>query len=270
MGPGDQAEIELAASQFAGLLRRHLPGFLQSLSLVGSAVDGDFRAGRSDLDFVAVASRPITAADLEALVIVHRLYAADLTFPVIDGIWVTEADLRAGPDACGPGPSTRDGVLLERAVGNRNPVTWFVLRSQSRAIVGELDREAIWHDPARLRSWTCENVEAYWAAWLARAGQVLGVWGLRMLGPSAVTWGVLGISRLHFTLSTGAVASKSAAGEHALSVFEPRWQRIIKESLRIRRAEGRSLYRSPFARRRDALAYVAMVITAIRRYCASE
>ncbi len=77
-------------------------------------------------------------------------------------------------------------------------------------------------------------------------------------------WGVLGVSRLHFTLATGAVASKSAAGEHALTVFEPRWHRIIKESLRIRRGEGRSLYGNPFARRRDALDFVAMAIAAMR------
>ena len=270
MGPRDQAEIDLAGNEFVGLLTRHLPGFLQSFSLIGSAVDGDFRAGRSDLDFVAGAARPITAEDLEALVIVHRLYAADPTFPLVDGIWITEADLRAGPDACAPGPATRDGVLLENAVGNRNPITWFVLRSQSRSIAGELDRDALWHDPARVRSWTCENAEAYWAAWLARARQVLSVPGLRMLGSSAVMWGVLGITRLHFTLSTGEVASKSAAGEHARSVFEPRWHRIIEESLRIRRGEGRSLYKNPFARRRDALDFVAMAIAAIRTYCASE
>jgi hypothetical protein len=270
MGPSDQAEIDLAANQFVRLLTRHLPGFLQSFSLVGSAVDGDFRAGRSDLDFVAVVSRPITAEDIDALVIVHRLYAADLTFPVLDGIWITEADLRAGPDTCTPGPATRDGVLLEQAVGNRNPITWFALRSGSRTMVGELDRDALWHDPARLRSWTCENVEAYWAGWRARAGRMLSVWGLRMLGPSAVMWGVLGISRLHFTLSAGAVGSKSAAGEHALKVFEPRWHRIINESLRIRRGEGKSLYHNPFARRRDALDFVGMAITAIRGHCASE
>ncbi len=60
------------------------------------------------------------------------------------------------------------------------------------------------------------------------------------------------------------MASKSAAGEHALQAFEPRWHRIVKESLRIRRGEGKSLYGSPFARRRDALDFVAMAIAAIR------
>lgn len=271
MGPADQAEIELAAHQFAGLLTRHLPGMLQSLSLVGSAADGDYRAGRGDLDFVAVMNRAASEDELEGLTIVHRLYAADLTLPKLDGIWVTPADLAAGPDDSASGPSTENGVFLADARGNRNPVTWFTLRDQGRPILGELDRLAIWRDPARLASWTRENVETYWARWHEQSSRLLSRHGLAMFGAAASMWGVLGISRLHLTLATGEIASKSVAGEHALKTFEPGWHRIIKESLRIRRSEPRSLYGNPFARRRDALDFVAMVIARIRRdYRASE
>src|SRR5688500_17980380 len=161
MRPADQAEIELAAHQFASLLTRHLPGFLQSLSLVGSAVDGDYRVGRSDLDFVAVMNRAAREDELEALTSVHRLYAADLTLPKLDGICVTPSDLAAGPDAAARGPSTENGVFLADARGTRNPVTWLTLRDRGRTILGELDRPAIWRDPARLASWTRENVETY-------------------------------------------------------------------------------------------------------------
>jgi hypothetical protein len=271
MRPADQAEIELAAHQFAGLLTRHLPDFLRSLSLVGSAVDGDYRAGRSDLDFVAVMNRAAREDELEGLTIVHRLYAADLTLPKLDGIWVTPVELAAGPDEATSGPSTEDGVFLADARGNRNPVSWFTLYNQGRTILGELDRAGIWRDPVRLASWTRENVEAYWAHWHQQSARVLSRRGLAMLGGEAPMWGVLGISRLHFTLATGEIASKSAAGEHALKTFELRWHRIIKESIRIRRGEPGTLYSNPLARRRDALDFVATAIATIRRnYPASE
>lgn len=270
---GARNEVDFAAGELARLLQRHVPGLVDSLHLVGSAADGDFRPGRSDLDFVAVLSRPATAADLEALTIVHRLYASDLTFPSLDGIWVTAAELAAGPDVATAGPTTRSGDFVEVGRGNRNPVIWLALRQQPLTVLGEPpDRAALWHDPQRLAMWTCENVEDYWTGWLQRASQLFSGRGLAMLGQAAPMWGVLGISRLHYTLATGRIASKSGAGEHAQSVFnDQRWQRIIAEAVRIRRGTGARSYRNPLARRRDALAFVEMVIADIRRrYCASE
>jgi hypothetical protein len=45
---------------------------------------------------------------------------------------------------------------------------------------------------------------------------------------------VFGIARLHYTVTTGRIASKTGAGQHALKVFEGRWHRIISEALRLR------------------------------------
>jgi Domain of unknown function (DUF4111) len=79
-------------------------------------------------------------------------------------------------------------------------------------------------------------------------------------------WGVLGVSRLHYTLATGAITSKDGAGCYARRTFDERWWRIIDECLRIRRGgHERALYRNPLTRRRDALDYVAMAIDAAHR-----
>ena len=45
---------------------------------------------------------------------------------------------------------------------------------------------------------------------------------------------------------------------------------MINESLRIRRAEGRPLYRNPLARRRDTLAFATMVIADAHRLHAAR
>jgi len=261
----------LATGRFLGLLQRYVPGLVSSHHLIGSAADGDFRPGRSDLDFVAVLAHPATGDEVEALVILHRTYASDPTLPPLDGIWITEAELAAGPDACGDGPTSHDNQFLELARGNRNPVTWTMLEQGSITLIGDLDRAMVWHDPARLTSWTRENVEQYWDPWHGRASTLLSLPGLAMLGSAAPMWGVLGISRLHYTLATGKVASKSAAGEYALAVFEERWHSIIRECLRIRHGGRGPLYRNPFERRREALDFVEMVIGTIRAgYRASE
>lgn len=262
--PDARAEIDLAAGLLTSLLHRHVPDLVLRLHLVGSAADGDFHPGRSDLDFVAVLSHPATADDIEALVIVHRLYASDPTLPALDGIWVTAADLAAGPDACGDGPSSHHNQFLELARGSRNPVTWTMLRQSGVILAGEIDRATLWHDPARLTSWALENVERCWVPWHVRSSNFLSAPGFAMLGGGASMEGVLGISRLHCTLTTGGVASKSAAGEHALANFDGRWHRIVRECLRVRRGERGPLYRNPVERRREALDFIEMAIGAMR------
>lgn len=263
--PKARAEIDLAVRIFVGLLQRHVPGLVAGLHLVGSAVLGDFRPGRSDLDFVAVLSRPATDADIEALVIVHRLYASDPTLAPLDGIWVTEAELAAGPDDAADGPTTQGNNMLERARGNRNPVTWLMLCDSSQAVLGALDRSRLWHDPGRLASWVRGDVEDYWSHWLTRSSNLLSPRGLALLGSAASERGVLGISRLHHTVATGKIVSKLEAGKHALEAFGPRWRKLIEEAMRIRLGKSGARYGNPLVRRRDVLGYVAMVIGEIER-----
>jgi len=248
-----------AAQRLAGLVERYVPGLLVGLHLVGSVVDGDFQPGRSDLDFVAVLAHPADGDELEALGLVHRSYAADGTLPMLDGIWITQPDLAVGPDAVPDGPTTHDNRFAFVGRGNRNPVTWAMLR-RARSVVGSLDIASLWWDPARLRAWVRQNVEEYWASWVERAQRP---WtGLGLLKGGTVAWGVLGISRMLYTLRTGKVTSKSGAGEWMLDVVEPQWRGIVEEALQIRQT-GRGRI-APLRRRREALAFMAMVLRMIR------
>lgn len=262
--PRARAEIDLAVGVFLGQLQRHVPGLVSGLHLVGSIALGDFHPGRSDLDFVAVLDHPATDDEIEALVIQHRLYASDPTLPPLDGIWVTGPELAAGPDVAADGPTTQAGQLLGRARGNRNPVTWYMLAEASVTVLGARDRPRLWRDPVRLAGWTRDNVESYWVPWHARASNLLSGPGLAMLGGRTPAWGVLGISRLHYTLATGRITSKAGAGEYALAAFESKWHRIVTEYLRIHRGKPGGLYSNPLKRRREALDFIGTVIGVIR------
>ena len=66
--PADVAA--LVASHTASLDER-LPGVVEALYLVGSVALGDYRPGTSDVDFVAIASRPLGPSDRAALAAVH-------------------------------------------------------------------------------------------------------------------------------------------------------------------------------------------------------
>lgn len=85
--------------------------------------------------------------------------------------------------------------------------------------------------------------------------------GLASLGAMWTEWGVLGVTRLHYTLTTGQVTSKHGAGVYAMETFPSQWHRIIREALRIReRRSGASLYRNQLHRRRDTRDFVSMII----------
>ncbi|OEO32383.1 hypothetical protein VW23_012105 [Devosia insulae DS-56] len=249
--------MDLATGHRVSLLQRNTGDLITGLHLIGSVADGDFRPAMSDLDFVAVLSRPLDDEDAEALVLVHRSYRTDPTLPRLDGIWLTEAELRAGPDAIADGPTSQQGDFVIEARGNRNPVTWHAL-PDAVSLIGALDRAALWQDAERLTGWVGDNAATYWRNWLSRSSGI----SPGMLGRAAPMWGVLGISRLAYTKATCAIASKSAAGQWALTAFNPRWRPILEEALAYRRGEP-SKYGNPLARRRDALAFVEMAIAEV-------
>jgi pyrroloquinoline quinone (PQQ) biosynthesis protein C len=75
---------------------------------------------------------------------------------------------------------------------------------------------------------------------------------------------VLGAPRLHYTISTGAIASKEAGAEYALEVFDPHWHALIEDALAYwRGGPAQHPYRHhPARRHRDAAEFVAAVIEA--------
>ena len=143
----------------------------------------------------------------------------------------------------------------------------------------------IWADPAALASWTLNNFDTYWRPLLRRARRVSDPWSITSFTSYGAVWVVLGVCRLHYTLATGQIGSKEAAGQYGIRTFPERWHLALNESLRIRRvdrarpgvtsalsemlddlriraaADGGSLYPTPVARRRDVLAFADMVIT---------
>ncbi|MCZ3365961.1 aminoglycoside adenylyltransferase domain-containing protein [Methanobacterium veterum] len=75
-----------------------------------------------------------------------------------------------------------------------------------------------------------------------------------------VEWGVLGISRLYYTMYEMDIVSKYEAGKYVLEGVPPDFEKILKEALRIRKGESKSYYSSPFKRRKDTLSFMWYMI----------
>jgi hypothetical protein len=268
-----------------------LGGLVEGLYLVGSVALGDFRPRSSDIDFVAVtADRPAGAA-LAGLRHVHTRLHRRWPRPFFDGTYVTWRDLAADPARAGAGPYTHEGRFHPPgSTGGHTPVTWHMLARHGIAVRGPRPATlAILVDPQALAAWTDTNLDSYWRPWLARAGTPRTPAGWYALTPYAAVWLVTGVSRLHYTLTTGEITSKEDAGRYALATFPTRWHPLIRDCLRIRGADRagsgilgiltaaateylragtaapRPLYRTPVARRRDVLAFGAMAIADAHR-----
>ncbi|GAB3140391.1 hypothetical protein GCM10027290_11130 [Micromonospora sonneratiae] len=238
------------------------PGLVEGIYLVGSVALDDFHPGASDIDFVAVTGDVLSDADVAALERAHVALTPYLRRQFFDGLYVTWRDLGDDPARSRPGACVEQNRLRRRVAGTGDPVAWHTLASRGVTVRGPRREEVrIWTDRTVLAAWTHRNLDEYWRVWLRRSSRLRSRPGLATLAPTGPVWGVLGVSRLHYTLATGRITSKRGAGEYARQAFDVRWQRIVDECLRIRTgAPGRSRYRSPLHRRRDALDFVAMAI----------
>ncbi|MEO3809200.1 aminoglycoside adenylyltransferase domain-containing protein [Sphaerisporangium sp. B11E5] len=242
------------------------PGLVEGLYLVGSVALGDFRPRVSDVDFVAVTSVRLDDPALATLAGVHERLKRRRRRPYFDGGYITWDDLAGAPASSGPGASVHEH-RFRSTHGGSDPVTWHTLAHHGIALRGpEPGDVKVRADREELVAWTDANLDDYWRRLLERASRLHRRWGMAMLVPYSVVWVVTGISRMHHTIATGRIISKTGATAHAIEAFPERWHRVVAEAARVRRGEpGRSLYRSPLSRRRDVLAFGDMAINEAHR-----
>src|SRR5204863_3066050 len=92
---GERALDQLVRDVVAAYLTtvdREAPALIEALYLVGSVPLDDFHPAASDIDFLAVTSRPLSEADLSALTRTHAALAARYRRPFFDGSSVTWPD----------------------------------------------------------------------------------------------------------------------------------------------------------------------------------
>ncbi|GHC93989.1 hypothetical protein GCM10007079_44010 [Nocardiopsis terrae] len=254
--------VQTLTQAFLANADQEAPGLVQGLYLTGSIALGDFRPHTSDVDFVVVTGRRVERGDLDTLRRIHARTRQEVPRPQFNGIHVTSEELNRDPADCAPVPSVVNGRFRHRASADVNPANWHVLADRGVTVRGphpvELD---VWDEPEGLRTWSLGSLDEQWRRWREKAGRLVTPRGLAVLGSLAPSWSVLSVSRLHFTLRTGEITSKSGAGLYALHAFPERWQRIVNECLRVRRGvQAPSLYESALARRRAALDYIEMLL----------
>ncbi len=248
------AAVALICESYLELGDRYVPGLVEGLYLQGSIALGDYRPGVSDIDFVAVTSRP---PHIDRLRLLHAELHRQHRKPFFDGLYVSREDLRSNPDTLPFGVSVHERRVDATSRFERNLVTWHVLAQAGVAVCGPaVAGLGVYTDWPALAQATHRNLDEYWSPWVERtARSPLG------LKASTVAWGVLGIARLRHTLAAGRVTSKTEAAAYATTAYDPRWNRIVQEALRIR-VGGPAHYRNLWRRRTDLIGFVREALDA--------
>ncbi|GAA4953726.1 hypothetical protein GCM10025331_48480 [Actinoplanes utahensis] len=224
------------------------PALVEGLYLQGSIALGDYRAGVSDIDFVAVTGRPAEPGTVREI---HReLRRRHGRKPYFDGLYVSGDDLRADPGTLPGGVAVQEWRVREGSDFERNLVTWHVLAQGGVAVRGPTLDGMVHTDWPALAATTRRNLDDYWRPWAARTTR-----SPAGLSGRATTWGVLGVARLRHTLAAGRITSKTEAAAFAEVTYGDRWHPIVREALRLR-VGGDPVYRNPWRRRADMLGFL--------------
>ncbi|MHB8467970.1 MAG: aminoglycoside adenylyltransferase domain-containing protein, partial [Acidimicrobiales bacterium] len=234
-----------------------VPGLVTGLYVTGSIALDDYQPAISDIDAVAVCSRPPDLGQCEALADVH----AD--GPKMDVVYATANDLAADPRTLSL-PSSILGEFKPTDAFAANPVEWRTLATKAVAVRGgPLDPATIWFDADALRRWNLTNLDDYWVAKTGE-GERIGseFWARWEFG---LQWVVLGIPRLHHTIVTNEIISKSAAGAYALGITDEQWHDVVRAAIALRVDRQADLPKEPEALVADAVAVARWLIADAHR-----
>jgi hypothetical protein len=193
------------------------PSAVAGVYLIGSAALGDYRPGKSDLDILTLTAQPLSDDELAALESMHRELGSG-TQPHLDAAYLTRGCVGRLPEQDAPGHAYVVEGQFHRGVHDQALVAWATLDQHGITLLGP---EAKSWNAAQFRAWNLDNLHSYWRANFA--GQARAVLQERdpdsELSASMAVWVATGPGRLHRTIVTGEIISKTAAADYTAEVF---------------------------------------------------
>lgn len=252
-----EPEIKNILNEYFRLIDAALPGTIEGFYIVGSIALNDYISRVSDIDFVAVSSEGLTEPELDLLTGLHLKLAETARSPKLDGIYTTWSALARTTDGA-TAHHWLDQDLHRDSLYGANPVTWATIQKHPVVVRGNPKPE-VFHSDFELREWCKGNLRSYWTNWV-NASRRFGPKYFASFTQESVCWGVLGVVRLHATIRTGEIISKTQAYEYGCTAFEDEWHSILRIALSGRRAQTKHQRMTPFGRRSKALGFMEHAI----------
>ncbi len=127
--------------------------------VIGSAALGDWWAGTSDIDMVALVDSIDPAYD-QRLRDIHAHVRADLggAAPDLEVLYLTDGDLAQAPAQVGSRPHHRSG-LVRRDADMSTPVVWHSLAQHAVPVGDPVELGELWLDDSELGEWCRSSLE---------------------------------------------------------------------------------------------------------------
>ena len=234
---------------YLAALDRALPAdAVDGVYLTGSTALGDYQHGQSDLDILALTTRPLSDGELGALELMHKVLETG-SQPHTDAHYVPRDFIGKLPleDATGHG-YVIDGEF-HRGSTSQELVSWATLHQCGITVRGaEAKSLGAAPDAGEFKSWSRGNLEGYWRMRALQVRQALSERDPNEeFPPYFAVWFGTGPGRLHRTIATGEVISKTQAADYTADLF-PKYadllarakaSRLGDESVSFTMSEGR-------------------------------
>ncbi|MGM0836591.1 MAG: aminoglycoside adenylyltransferase domain-containing protein [Bacillota bacterium] len=255
-------DIKEVIHEFVERVERSFPGFLQDFYIYGSLSLGAFQKGFSDIDFIVLINQHPTDDELQRLKEFHKHMQGKFSGAILDGYYLVKEEMEAENQRIIPSHYFSEGKYKGKRSFSKDSIDAFQLKKYGITIKG-LPAEDLNYsvDMDTLLKEQIKNVNTYWQNWLDDCKRFPSTnYFSSFVSIKSIDWGVLGLTRLFYTIREMDITSKVGAGEYALGTVPEKWHKIIEEAIRCRKGEKKSLYRSARKRRADALAYMEYVI----------
>lgn len=231
---GDAAPVDELDAYLAAL-DRTLPGdAVAGVYLVGSVALGDYRHGQSDLDLLTLTTRPLADAELGALEAMHQALEKGAQ-PHTDAVYAPDDYVGRLPEGDAPGHGYVVDGVFRRGTDAQDLVIWAILDQCGVTLRGP-DASELGAAPDReeFRAWNRANLESYWRVQAARIRAALAQQPADAAVPAfAAVWFGSGPGRLHRTIATGEIISKTQSLRYTAELF-PAYRELLERAARTR------------------------------------
>jgi hypothetical protein len=258
------SELDAVLAELVSGARAALTGAFAGAYLVGSFALGDADE-HSDVDFVVLVRQEPTAQQRSRLQALHRrLYDLPAGWAQhLEGSYVPLDAFRS------PAPAGRPFLYLDNGARELVPddhcdtaVVRWTLREHGIVLAGPPPADLVVAvGPGALRAEARARLSEL-AAWADELGVRLSAGDDLAFNRWAQPYLVLSVCRVLWTLDTGTVVSKAAAGSWALATLDPRWHALIRAALADRPDPWERVHRpAPAAAAAETLAFVTSAAT---------
>lgn len=214
---------------YLAALDRVLPAeAVAGVYLTGSTALGDYRHGQSDLDILTLTMRALSEDELTALDQMHKTLETGAQ-PHKDGHYISSEYLGKLPpeNAAGHGHVV-DGEF-HRGLPGQELVVWATLAQCGITVRGpEAKSLNAAPDAGVLKAWSRGNLDGYWRMIALQAHRAVSERDpSEEFGPIFAVWCGTGPGRLHRTIATGEIISKTECADYTAERF-PAYAELLK------------------------------------------